>query len=294
MTTYSHISRNKWFSSLLIFFFIVFISLFAFVSGLAFGDPIVFFVIGFVFSLFSAGISYFYSDKIVLRMSGAREVSLESHRKLYHLMENLIIATGLPMPKLYIIDDSAPNAFATGRNPEHAVICVTTGLLDKLDKRELEGVLAHELAHVKNYDILYMTLVVVMVGMIVFVSDWMMRSFLWGRRDRKSGQANAVLIVVAIALMVLAPIIATMMKLAISRSREYLADATAALITRYPEGLASALEKIAGDKEPLEAANKATAHMYIINPLHEHTSKLNNLFATHPPVGERIKRLRNM
>lgn len=297
MTVYQQIGRNKRNSVLLIFFFITLISAIGVTFGMLTGNTIGWFVIAFAISIISAWYGYYYSDQLVLRMSGAHEVSLKNNRQLYHLMENLTIATGLPMPKLYVINDSAPNAFATGRNPDHAVICVTTGLMDKLNKRELEGVLAHELAHVKNYDMLYMTMVVVFVGVIVFLSDWMLRSFLWsgdGRNRNNNSSGNAITMLIAIALSILAPIIATMVQLAVSRQREYLADATAANITRNPEGLASALEKIAMDQEPLEAANKGTAHLYIINPLHEHKSFFNELFRTHPPTEKRIAALRSI
>jgi heat shock protein HtpX len=299
MNLYNEIAGNKRGSFFLIGFFILFITglgwVFGEISGTSWGGT----VLAFIFASISGFVGYYFSDKIVLGISGARAVDITTDRQLFQLMENLCIATGLPMPKLYVIEDTAPNAFATGRDPEHAVICVTTGLLQKLDKRELEGVLAHELAHVKNYDIRLMSLVVVFVGVVALLSDWILRSFLWGggRRDEKregGGQLQLILIVVGLVLAILAPIVATLIKFAISRKREYLADASAALITRYPEALAQALEKIALDQEPLEAANKATAHLYIINPLKDHASAINNLFSTHPPVEERIRRLRAM
>lgn len=227
-------------------------------------------------------------------------------------MENLCITAGLPTPRIYIIDDTAPNAFATGRDPKHAVVCFTTGILQKLEKTELEGVVAHELSHIGNYDIRVMTLVVVLVGTVTLLADWMLRaSFFGGRRKSNSeggGQLQIILIVVGIILAILSPIIATLIKLAVSRKREFLADASGALLTRYPEGLAKALEKISADKEPLEAANKATAHMYIVNPFHEDKgtstslgatsaggrSWFSKMFNTHPPVEERVRRLREM
>ncbi|MCJ7498263.1 MAG: M48 family metallopeptidase, partial [candidate division Zixibacteria bacterium] len=191
--------------------------------------------------------------------------------------------------------DTAPNAFATGRNPQNSAIVVTTGLLQKMDRLELEGVVAHEMSHIKNFDIRYATLVVVLVGTVALLSDWMGRSFFYGRgrRDRRGG-GNAIFILLALILVILAPVIAKLIQLAISRQREYLADSAGALLTRYPEGLASALEKISKDTEPLEVANKATAHLYIVNPLLDHRGKLNDLFSTHPPTEERIKRLRAM
>jgi heat shock protein HtpX len=214
---------------------------------------------------------------------------------LANVVEGLAIAAGVPPPKTYIIEDSAPNAFATGRNPESSAVAVTTGLLDKLNRLELEGVIAHEMSHVRNYDIRYATFVVILVGTVALLSDWMRRSFFFrGRRGRKSGAGGGIIVLIALLLAILAPIVAQLIRLAISRQREYLADANGALLTRYPEGLASALEKISKDKEPLEVANKATANLYIVNPLLEHRGKLNDLFSTHPPVEDRIKRLRAM
>jgi heat shock protein HtpX len=227
-------------------------------------------------------------------------VTKEEEPEYYRTVENLCIGAGLPMPRLYIIEDSAPNAFATGRDPNHAVICVTRGLLQKMDHLELEGVIAHELSHIGNYDIRLMTLVVVLVGIVALLADFMFRFTIWGAGGRSSNRGrsggSAVIIIYAVALLaaILAPIAAQLIRLALSRQREYLADASGALLTRYPEGLASALEKISADKEPLEAANKATAHLYIVSPLLEHQSFLNNLFSTHPPIEERIRRLRSM
>ena len=247
-------------------------------------------------AIFISLITFFYGDKMVLGISHARPVDRKENPYLANVIEGLAIAAGIPKPKAYIIEDSAPNAFAAGRNPENAAIVVTTGLLDKLDRLELEGVIGHEMSHIKNYDIRYATLVVIFVGTIVLISDWMGRSFFYGRRRRDSGggQIGGIIILVALALAILSPLIAKLVQLAISRQREYLADANGALLTRYPEGLASALEKIAKDTEPLEVANKATAHLYIVNPLLDHKGKLNELFSTHPPTEERIKRLRSM
>ncbi|QQS23421.1 M48 family metallopeptidase [bacterium] len=251
-----------------------------------------------IFSSVSALISYYYSDKITLAISGAQQIDLKTQPQLYQLVENLTITAGLPMPRVYIIEDTALNAFATGRNPTNAVICVTTGLLQRLDKTELEGVLAHELSHIGNYDIRFMTLVVVLVGVITLLADWMLRLSLFGAGDDDNNNKNPIFMLIGIVLVIVSPIIAMLIQLAVSRKREFLADASGALLTRYPEGLASALEKIAGDKEPLEAANKATAHLYISNPLKEHEgdsqSWFASLFNTHPPIEERIKRLRGM
>jgi heat shock protein HtpX len=239
--------------------------------------------------------TYYYSDTIVLKISRTRPATHEENTYLDNTVDGLAIAAGIPKPKIYVIDDTAPNAFATGRDPQHAVICVTTGLMQKMNRAELEGVLAHEMSHIGNYDIRFMMLVTVMVGLIALLSDWMLRSFWWGggRKDNDS-KLGLVLLVLAIIMAILAPLIAMLMQLALSRKREYLADASAAILTRYPEGLASALEKLEKDKEPLEAANKATAHLYIVNPLNDHKSFLNNLFNTHPPLAERVKRLRAM
>jgi heat shock protein HtpX len=244
-----------------------------------------------VFALLSAWGSYYFSDQIVLSMSQARPATKEEEPYLWNTVEGLSIAAGIPVPRLYIIEDSAPNAFATGRNPQHAAIAVTRGLLDKLSRLELEGVIGHEMSHIGNYDIRFMTLVSVLVGSIVLLSDWMWRIGRYG--GRKKG--HPILLLIAVVFIILSPIIAQLMQLALSRQREFLADATGAKLTRYPEGLASALEKIAADKEPLEVANKATAHLYIYNPLRDYKrSFMNNLFTTHPPVVERVKRLREM
>lgn len=256
-------------------------------------------VIAFLLALFMSLGAYFGGDKMVLAVSRARRIEKKDHPQLFNVVEELAIAGGLPMPAVYIIDDSAPNAFATGRDPAHASVAITTGLLEKLRRDELQGVMAHELSHVGNRDILYATMVGVLVGSIALMSDFFLRSFLWGggRRRRGSsggkGSGGALLLVVAIALAILAPIFTKLLQLAISRQREYLADASAVKLTRYPEGLASALEKIAGDREPLEVANRATQHLYIVNPV-KPLAKTANLFSTHPPIEERVRRLRAM
>jgi heat shock protein HtpX len=227
-------------------------------------------------------------------------VTKDEYPYLYNVVEGLAIAAGVPTPRCYVIDDTAPNAFATGRNPEHAVICVTTGILEKLNRVELEGVIAHEMSHIKNYDVRLQTVVVVMAGVVALLSDWMLRSFLWGggrrrsRDSRSGGGAGAVLVIVGLALAILSPLIATIIQLAVSRKREFLADASGAMLTRYPPGLASALRKISADTEPLEAANKATAHLYIVNPLKDIKGAVNKLFSTHPPIEERIAALEKM
>ncbi|PIQ92124.1 MAG: zinc metalloprotease HtpX [Parcubacteria group bacterium CG11_big_fil_rev_8_21_14_0_20_39_22] len=250
-----------------------------------------------VFSVFMNVFSYWYSDKIALAISGAKPINRETHRELWNITENLCIAAGLPMPKLYIIDDMSPNAFATGRNKENSAVAVTTGLLHILDRSELEGVIAHELSHIGNRDILISTIVVVLVGFLALLSDFFLRMTIFGggRSDNRDGRLQLILIIIGIVLAVLSPIIATIIQLAISRKREFLADASGALLTRYPEGLASALEKISGHSRPLRRANNATAHMYISNPLSEHGKTvgfMSRLFMTHPPVEERLKALR--
>ncbi len=264
-----------------------------------YGSPILLFV-AVVFSSVSALISYFYSDKITLAISGAQEIDLKAQPQLYKTVENLCITAGLPMPRVYIIDDTAINAFATGRNPKNAVVCVTLGALQRLNQSELEGVLAHELSHIGNYDIRFMTLVVVLVGTITLLADWMIRASIFGgRRRSNSNEGGGVFLLIGIVLAILSPIVAMLVQLAVSRKREYLADASGALLTRYPEGLAQALEKIAEDSEALEAANKATAHLYIASPFKNASEGkepgwLTALFNTHPPIKERIQRLREM
>ena len=250
--------------------------------------------IALVVAVASSWASYYYSDQAVLAISGAREAPREQYPYLYNAMEGLAIAAGLPAPRLYLIDDTAPNAFATGRDPQHAAMVVTTGLLDKLDRLELEGVLAHEMSHIQNYDIRLSTLAAILVGLVALLSDWFLRSLRWGRRRGGRSEGGGALLLLGVALAILAPLFAQLLRLSISRNREYLADASGAMLTRYPEGLASALEKITADPEPLEAANKATAHLYIINPLREWGGWLNGLFNTHPPLEERVRRLRAM
>jgi heat shock protein HtpX len=246
-------------------------------------------------------VSYFYSDKIVLSMSGAREVKKNDDPELYRTVENLSIAAGLPTPKVFMIDDTAMNAFATGRDPKHAVVAITSGLRTRLTKQELEGVIGHELSHIGNYDIRLSTIIVVLVGVIALLSDWMLRISFYGgrRRSNNEGNAGAILMVAGLLLALLSPIAATLIQLAVSRKREYLADASGALLTRYPQGLASALKKIENDTEPLEVANKATAHLYISDPLNNQSRKSQvswfaKLFMTHPPIEDRIDKLNHM
>jgi len=251
------------------------------------------------FALVMNVVSYWYSDKIVLKMSGARPVNRGEHRELWNTVENLSITAGLPMPRVYIVDDPAPNAFATGRNAEHGVVAVTTGLLSMLEKNELEGVIAHELSHIGNRDILVSTIVVVLVGFITLLSDFFLRATFWGggRRNNSDGRIQLAMMLVGVVLAILAPIIAMIIQLAISRKREFLADASGALLTRYPDGLASALEKISGYSGQMKRANHATAHLYISDPFKDKKKKvgfMHKLFLTHPPTEERILALRGM
>lgn len=279
--------------------FFVFIILVGYIFAQAMNEPGIL-PAAVIFSILLSFISYWYSDKIVLSMSGAKEVDKDSGRELYRLVENLCITAGLPVPKIYIIEDSAPNAFATGRDPRHAAIAVTSGILGKLEKTELEGVIAHELSHIGNRDILISTIATVLVGIVVLLADWFRRwSFFGGRRrnDNDNNQLGVIIMVLAIVFAILAPLFAQLLQLAVSRKREFAADADAALLTRYPEGLARALEKISADREPLEVANRATAHMYIVSPFKGKEGKnevswFAQMFMTHPPVAERIAKLR--
>lgn len=300
---YEQMSGNRRKSIALCAFFILLIFILALLFGeIAPGARTVLLPLALVVATVSPLVSYYNSDKIILKMSRARPADREEHAFLKNTVEGLAIAAGVPAPKLYVIEDTAPNAFATGRNPEHGVIAVTTGLMQKLNRRELEGVLAHEMSHIKNYDTLLSSIAVILVGVVALLSDWMLRSFWYAPRRRRSsgrsrgggGQAQAIIVALAIVMAVLAPLVAQMLRLAVSRRREFLADAGGAFLTRFPEGLASALGKLDADTEPLEVANKSTAHLYIINPLREHASFLNNLFSTHPATRERIAALRQM
>lgn len=243
------------------------------------------------FSIISALISYYNCDKVVLSLNGARPATPEEDLLVDTILENLCIASGLPKPRLYIIQDSAPNAFATGRNPQNAVICLTTGLVEKLNKYELEGVIAHELSHIKNYDILLSTVVSVFVGLVVILSDFFSRWAFRGSRDKEN--SNVIITLIAIVFVILSPIFATLMQLAISRKREYLADASAVEITRNPDGLISALKTISEDSSSLGVANKSTAHLYIVNPFKQKQNK-DNLMSTHPSIENRIEALKNI
>ena len=297
-TLYTQQSKNIRKTWLLMSVFLIIVVGIGWVFSQVYGDSS-FVVVAVAFSLFMNFFSYWFSDKIVLAMSGAHPIKREENLELYRIVENLCITAGLKMPKLYMINDESPNAFATGRNQNHAAVAVTSGLLRILNKNDLEGVIAHELSHIGNKDILISTIVVILVGFVALLSDFFLRAqFFRGRRnDREGGgQAQLIMMLVGIVLAILAPIIAMLIQLAISRRREFLADASGALLTRYPEGLASALEKISNYPVALKRVNKATAHLYISSPLksRQATSWLGKLFMTHPPVEERIKALQGL
>lgn len=299
-TAWDHVSSNIFKTWLIMFFFSIFTIgiVYIFARGFGYGEIGGLGIVG--IAIIVTGImnfvSYYYSDKLVLAASGAKLIDQKSNIQLYRMVENLCIASGLPTPKIYVIDDSAPNAFATGRDPKHAAIAFTSGILEKLNKTELEGVTAHELSHVGNRDTLVMTVTSILVGTIAFLSDWFMRSMWFGGSDDRDSRANAIFVGVAIVAAILAPIIATLIQLAVSRKREFLADASGVLLTRNPSGLASALVKISSDKEPLEVANRGTAHLYIVNPLKGQETRewFASLFNTHPPMEARVKALREM
>lgn len=295
MTIYSQISQNRVKTYLIFGLFTLIFTGFFYLVGKAYQEGTVYAILGFVIAVSSTVGSYFYSDKIVLTTTRARPAKKEEFFDLYTVTENLSIANGLPMPKLYVIDDPSPNAFATGRDPKHAVICATTGILEVLDRTELEGVIAHELSHVKNYDILVSTVTAVLVGTLALASDFIMRSLWWGRggKDRNRNPAMLALLIIAI---VLTPIIATLIQLAVSRRREYLADASGVLLTRHPAGLANALEKIKAYPAGVGSATTSTAHLFFSNPFKkgDRASWLTNLFGTHPPIEKRIEILRKM
>lgn len=268
-------------------FLVVIISLGYFISYY-YNSPGILYV-AIIFSLLMNVTSYWWSDKIVLSMAGAKEAKHDEYTELYHIVENLSITAGLPMPKVYIMTDASPNAFATGRNKDHAVVAVTTGLLQILNKNELEGVIAHELSHIGNKDILLSTVVVVLVGFVSILANMVMRGGLRGRDNDSKG--NNIFAIIGLILVILSPIFTKLIQLAISRKREFLADASAVLLTRYPEGLAGALQKISGANIPMQKANNATAHLFIANPFGGAGKKVSSLFSTHPPVEERIKAL---
>ena len=290
---FEDIRKNKIKTSLIVSIFIILITLIVYYICMAFELGYMSILIALIFSIGSAFASYYNCDKIVLAMNKARPANQEEFKKLNNILDSLMISSGLEFrPKLYVVEDNQPNAFATGRDPEHSVICVTTALLEKLDYYELEGVLAHELSHITNYDIRLSAIVTVMVGVIVMLSDMFTRTFLYRDRDNDSdSKGNAIVMLIGLICLIISPIFAKLLQLAVSRRREYLADATAVQYTRNPEGLISALIKISENPNELKNASKATAHMYISNPFRD---KKTNLFSTHPATEDRIEALRNI
>ena len=295
---FEDIKKNKIKSWFIVLLFLTFIAVIVYYICMALDLGELSIIIAMIFAIVSTWGSYYYSDKIVLKLNNARPATREEDLKLVNILDSLVISAGLPeKPQLYVIEDAQPNAFATGRNPKHAVICITTGLLEKLDYYELEGVLAHEMSHIKNYDILLSAVVSVMVGFVVILSDWFTRiSFYGGRRGRdgdNDNNGNAIIMLIGLIFLILAPIFGQLMQLAISRKREFLADATAIEFTRNPDGLISALEKISADPKELKVANKATENMYIANPF-RNKKKSSDLWSTHPSTEARIEALRNL
>ena len=294
---YSEIDSNKRKTTIFIVAFTAVIIGIGWVLGETWGEPSLGIIAAVIIATVMNLVAFYKGDSVALLTAGAKAIEKQENPELYNLVENLAITSGLPTPKIYIINDTSPNAFATGRDPEHASVAVTSGLLQIMTRQELEGVIAHEMSHVKNYDIRIMTLVVVLVGTVMLLSDLLMRSTMIRSRsnNKDAGQIQMVLFIVGLVLAILSPFLAELLKLAVSRSREYLADASAVLLTRYPEGLASALEKIAKLDQPLKKASHATAHLYLANPFDPHVTKKFELwFSTHPPIEERIKRLRGM
>jgi heat shock protein HtpX len=299
---YEQIASNKRRSALLIIGFGLLVGLVVFAINYLIGGGLIGFAIAAVIAIGLSWVSYFNSDKVALAMSHAKPADEHTYARYHNLVEGLCIASGLPKPRLYIIDDPAPNAFATGRNPQHAAIAVTTGLLEKMNRVELEGVLAHELSHVKNYDVLIMTLAVTMVGIIALLSDFFLRFMFWGGGRRGSDERNnpvgAIIALFGIVLLIFSPIIARLLQFAVSRQREYLADSSGVSLTRYPPGLISALKKLKDDTTVIHTASKATAHLWIEEPLDTKSKrpgvKMNKLFATHPPLDDRIAALEAM
>lgn len=299
MSIQSSIFENKAKTFVIMSLFVVFITTVSYVFVRALGYNISLVGIALVVSGLTSIASYYYSDKLVLATSGAKPIKKENYPALFGIIENLAKGDNLPMPKVYMINDTSSNAFATGRNPQNAVVCVTNGLLEKLNKVELEGVIAHELSHVRNYDIRLMGIVAILVGFVALLSNIFMQNIWFGgirRNNEREGNSQNLLLLIGIIFALLSPIIATLIQLAISRKREFLADASGALLTKYPEGLASALEKLAKDQTTLKTANNATAHLFIVNPFKGKNMQtwLISIFNTHPPIEERIRMLRSM
>ena len=297
---YDDIRNNKIKTGIIVAIFLVVITLIVYYVCMAFDLGIFSIVIAMIFSITTAWASYYYSDKIVLSVNKAHPTTQEEYQKLNNILDGLMVSSGLQhRPRLYVVDDPQPNAFATGRNPENAVICVTTGLLNKMDYYELEGVVAHELSHIKNYDIRLSAVVSVMVGFIVILSDWVSRALFWGAGDRDNdSKGNPILMLIGLICLILAPIFGQLMQLALSRRREFLADASAVELTRNPDGLISALEKLDADSNELKTANNATAYMYIVSPFKSNSKngkkRKTSLFSTHPSIDDRIEAIRNL
>jgi heat shock protein HtpX len=297
---YEQIAANKRKTAFLIFIFVLLLFLVGLAFNLLLRGGLAGLIIVAIVVITGSVISYYNSDKVALAMSRAKPADPKVYARYHNLVEGLCIASGLPKPRLYVIDDSAPNAFATGRNPKHSAVAVTSGLLEKMNRVELEGVLAHELSHIRNYDILVMTLAVTMVGMIALLSDFFLRFMFWGggrRNNDNNNPAGAIIGLFGMVLLIFAPIIASLMQFAVSRRREYLADVSGVQLTRYPPGLISALEKLKADQTVIHTASKATAHLWIEGPLDTEPgtkNRFNNLFSTHPPIDERIKALESM
>lgn len=296
LVTFDEIRKSNIKSIMLFFLFLILIIGLGAIIGLAWGDIYFGLILSAIFGLVYGLIAYYAGRNMLMSMANAKPVTKKEEPYLYHTVEGLALAAGIPTPKAYIIEDPAPNAFATGRNPKNSAIAVTRGLLNKLNRQELEGVIAHEMGHIKNYDIRYMMIASVMVGVIMMLSHFLLRTFLFGggRNRGGDGRAKAIFIIIGLALAILSPLIGKLIQLSVSRKREYAADATGAMLTRYPEGLASALEKISKDASDLKSQNDAMAHLYISNPKKKKKSFMARLMSTHPPTEERIRRLRAM
>ncbi len=297
LVMFDEIRKSNMKSLMLFFLFLIIIVGLGAIIGLIWDDLYFGLILAGIFGLVYALIAYYSGRQMLMTFANAKEVTKKEEPHLYHTIEGLALAAGIPTPKAYIIEDPAPNAFATGRNPQNSAIAVTRGLLNKLNRQELEGVIAHEMAHIKNYDIRYMMIASVMVGIIMLLSHFLLRTFLWGSMSNNrggDGRAKAIFILIGLALAILSPLIGKLIQLSVSRKREYAADATGATLTRYPEGLASALEKITKDATELKSQNDAMAHLYINNPKKKKKSFMARLMSTHPPTEERIKRLRAM
>ena len=294
---YQDINKNKINTCFIVSLFIIMLTLIFYYICMSLDLGAFSIIIALIISIISAWGSYYYSDKIILSLNGARPANQEEFNQLNNILDGLMLSSGLQSrPRLYVIDDPQPNAFATGRNPKNSIICVTSSLLNKLDYYELEGVIAHELAHIKNYDILLSAVVTVMIGLIVMLADFVTRVLFWGggKKDDNESKGNGILMLIGLIFLILSPIFSKLMSLAISRRREYLADATAVEFTRNPDGLVSALEKLTNDPHELRSANNSTAHMYIVNPFRQKKKNKSSIWSTHPSTEDRITAIRNL